>query len=495
MALPSIGAALDASQAQLNLIAVAFTLGLAASVLYLGALADRHGRTKALLLGASLSVPMSILAAWAPSTSVLVLARFGGGVAAGLLYPTTLSLITALFSGPSRTRAIASWSGIGGGCSALGPIIGGLLLGRAWWGSVFLITVPVAVLVFVLGWLWLPRQAGETSARVDNPGGILSVLFLGPLVLAISLLPNYGFSGVVVGLLIVTALSLLGFVVRERRAANPLFDLKVLRTRTFTIALIGGTITWGGLLGALFIGQQYTQDVLGYSPLDAALITLPAGIFLFLAARPSANLIARHGSRVPLALGLLVTAIGFLGMAVLFSDDQSAAVVAIIYAFLGLGIGLAGPPSSSSLMGSVPVERAGMGSASNDLQRDFGGAFFQAVMGTLLAVQYTSYFTKAFASLPPDQADQLSKQAVASISQSFTGAAQVAKQFPQAQAQDIINAAKQAFLDGKTAALIFATLAAGVGFLVVFFFYPPREVEDATYARIAGRSPREGDTA
>jgi MFS family permease len=118
VALPSIGAALDANQAQLNLIAVAFTLGLAASVLYLGALADRHGRTKALLLGAFLSVPMSMLAAWAPSTSVLVLARFGGGVAAGLLYPTTLSLITALFSGPSRTRAIASWSGIGGGCSA-----------------------------------------------------------------------------------------------------------------------------------------------------------------------------------------------------------------------------------------------------------------------------------------------------------------------------------------------------------------------------------------
>ena len=218
------------------------------------------------------------------------------------------------------------------------------------------------------------------------------MLFLGPLVLAISLLPNYGFSGVVVGLLIVTALSLLGFVVRERRAANPLFDLKVLRTRTFTIALIGGTITWGGLLGALFIGQQYTQDVLGYSPLDAALITLPAGIFLFLAARPSANMIAKHGSRVPLALGLLITAIGFLGMAVLFSDDQSAAVVAISTRSWVLGIGLAGPPSSNSLMGSVPVERAGMGSASNDLQRDFGGAFFQAVMGTLLAVQYSQLF-------------------------------------------------------------------------------------------------------
>jgi MFS transporter, DHA2 family, multidrug resistance protein len=488
VALPSIGAALDTSQAELNLVAVGFTLGLAASVLYLGALADRYGRKPAMMLGAALSVPTSLLAAWAPNATVLIVARVSGGLAAGLLYPITLSLITGLFRGGARTHAIALWSGIGGGCSALGPLVGGLLLGQFWWGSVFLPSVPVAVLVVVLAGLWLPRHAGETSEPVDHLGGGLSVVFIGPLVLAISLVPNYGFNGTVLGLFVLSLVGLVLFVLRERRAPSPLFDLKVLGARTFTIALIGGTITWGGLLGATFIGQQYTQNVLGYSPLSAALITLPAAVFVAAAARPAGRLIISRGSRVPLALGLAVTAVGFVGMA-LFGTTSSAVVVGVVYGVLGLGIGLAGPPSSSSLMGSVPVARAGMGSASNDLQRDFGGALFQAVMGTLLAVEYTRYFTQAFAALPPQQAQQLSQQAVATISQSFAGAEQVAKQFPQAQAQQLVAAAQQAFVDGKTAAILFAVIACLIGLVVVWFLYPNKRDEQATYARVAGQQP------
>ena len=138
-------------------------------------------------------------------------------------------------------------------------------------------------------------------------------------------------------------------------------------------------------------------------------------------------------------------------------------------------------------MGSVPVARAGMGSASNDLQRDFGGALFQAVMGTLLAVEYTHYLTKAFAGLPPQQAQQLSQQAAATISQSFTGAEEVAKQFPQAQAEQLIAAAQQAFVDGKTAAILFAVIASLIGLVLVLFLYPSKQDEEATYARVAGQ--------
>jgi MFS transporter, DHA2 family, multidrug resistance protein len=174
----------------------------------------------------------------------------------------------------------------------------------------------------------------------------------------------------------------------------------------------------------------------------------------------------------------------------LFGTTSSAVVVGIVYGVLGLGIGLAGPPSSSSLMGSVPVARAGMGSASNDLQRDFGGALFQAVMGTLLAVEYTRYLTKAFAGLPPQQAQQLSQQAAATISQSFTGAEEVAKQFPQAQADQLIAAAQQAFVDGKTAAILFAVIASLIGLVLVLFLYPNKRDEEATYARVAGRQPQ-----
>ncbi|MGA3147603.1 MAG: MFS transporter [Acidimicrobiales bacterium] len=170
VALPSIGAGLDTTQAQLNLVALGFTLGLAASVLYLGALADRYGRKLAMLAGATLSIPAACLAAWAPNPQVLVGARVFGGVAAGMLYPTTLSLISALFKGGARTRSIALWSGIGGGVSALGPLIGGLLLGRAWWGSVFLVTIPLAVLVVIFGLLWIPVTRVRPLGGWTTPG-------------------------------------------------------------------------------------------------------------------------------------------------------------------------------------------------------------------------------------------------------------------------------------------------------------------------------------
>src|SRR6186713_2876018 len=152
VALPDIGKAFDSSQTTLNLIAVGYSLGLAASVLYLGAVGDRYGRKLLLLLGMALSVPACLIAAWAPSDEVLFGARVLGGLSAGMAYPTTLALITALWAGPGRTKAIALWSAIGGGIAALGPLLSGLLLEHFWWGSVFLLTLPLAAVAFVMAW-------------------------------------------------------------------------------------------------------------------------------------------------------------------------------------------------------------------------------------------------------------------------------------------------------------------------------------------------------
>ena len=183
VALPSIGEAFDAGQVSLNLIAVGYSLGLAASVLYLGALGDRYGRKLMLLLGTALAIPMSLLAAYAPSDEVLFAARVGGGLAAGMAYPTTLALITALWSGPARTKSIALWSGIGGAIAALGPLFSGLLLEHFWWGSVFLITLPLAGVALVLAWLLVPAHVNEATDPVDNLGGILSVVLVAALIL------------------------------------------------------------------------------------------------------------------------------------------------------------------------------------------------------------------------------------------------------------------------------------------------------------------------
>src|SRR5690606_4214102 len=182
VALPAIGTAFDASQTELNLVAVAYSLGLAASVLYLGALGDRHGRKQMLVLGVVLAVPASVLAAWAPSVGVLAVARLAGGVSAGLAFPTTLALITALWAGPRRTRAIALWSGIGGAIAALGPLSAGALLDHVWWGAVFLVTLPLAAVALALALVYVPSHVHETSDPVDDLGGVLSVVLVAALV-------------------------------------------------------------------------------------------------------------------------------------------------------------------------------------------------------------------------------------------------------------------------------------------------------------------------
>src|SRR6202000_2855737 len=190
VALPDIGAHFNAGQTMVDLIAVGYSLGLAASVLYLGAVGDRYGRKTLLLLGMALTIPASILAAVAPSAIVLFLARVFGGVAGGVGYPTTLALITALWSGAPRTRSIALWSALGGGISALGPLVAGALLeGFDWW-SVFIVSAPLAAVSLFCAWRRAPAHVNETTEPVDHLGGLLSIGFVAALVLAIHPAPE-----------------------------------------------------------------------------------------------------------------------------------------------------------------------------------------------------------------------------------------------------------------------------------------------------------------
>src|SRR5215211_9421839 len=194
VALPDIGRHFDSSQTTLDLIAVGYSLGLAASVLYLGALGDRYGRKMMLVLGISLSIPASIAAAYAPSDGFLIFARIVGGVSAGMAFPTTLALITALWSGPARTKSIALWSALGGAISALGPLLSGALLTGFKWGSVFVVTLPLALVALYIAFRYVPAHVNEASDPVDNLGGILSVLLVAALVLGINFaaVPNEG---------------------------------------------------------------------------------------------------------------------------------------------------------------------------------------------------------------------------------------------------------------------------------------------------------------
>ena len=307
VALPDIGKAFDASQTELNLVAVGYSLGLAASVLYLGAIGDRYGRKLLLVLGMALSIPASIIAGTAGVDRRPVRSRAcSAALAAGMAYPTTLALITALWaSGSPRTKAIALWSGIGGAISALGPLVSGALLEQFDWGSVFLVTLPLAVLALRRGDAPRPAHVNETTDPVDNLGGILSVVLVGSLVLAINFaaVPNAGTAAI--GLAVLAARrGRRRSCIRQRRAREP--AVRPARRRagaTFWVAAVAGIIVFGSLMGAAFVGQQFLQNVLGYSTLDSGASILPAAVIMVIVAPRSAKLIDARGSRFTLLTG------------------------------------------------------------------------------------------------------------------------------------------------------------------------------------------------
>ncbi len=488
VALPDIGDQLHASQSSLTLVAVGFSLGLAGSVLYLGALADRYGRKWMLVAGLTLSIPASVLAALAPNVTVLMIARVAGGVCAGMAFPTTLSLISNLFRGSRRTVAIALWSGIGGGAAALGPAVSGGVIEHFWWGSAFLLTIPLAVIAATLALWVVPRHAGESTEPVDHLGGVLSVILVASVVLGINEVAEPGKGGLVLLLAGIALLALIAFVLRERRASNPLFDLHIARRRVFWVAAISGIIVFGSLMGALFIGQQFLQDVLSYSAFKAGVSILPASVVMVGVSPLAARLLNKHGARLTLVAGFVSAAAGFAVM-LTWRSGVSYLPVGVAYALVGLGVGLAGAPASRSIMASVPPRRAGMGSATNDLQRDLGGAIMQSLLGALLVLRYSGFFTHAFANATPSQQADLSAQAAATIKSSFGGAQQVANLYPTADRNLIINAAKQAFTDGSHVAVAAALVAAVIGLVLVLVAFPKRAEElalEASYAQQDG---------
>ncbi len=473
-ALPDIGRALNASQVQLNLIAVGYSLGLAASVLYLGAIGDRFGRRMMLIAGTALAIPASLAAAYAPNTTVLIFARITGGLAAGMAFPTTLALITALWSGPARTKSIALWSGIGAAIAALGPLFSGWLLGHFWWGSVFLLTLPLAVVALVLARWLVPAHVNETTGRVDNFGGILSIVMVAGIILAINLAPVPNEGALILGCALVAVAALAGFGIRERRARNPLYDLRVAGRRVFWVAGCAGIIVFGSLMGAMYVGQQFMQDVLGYDPLQAGAAIIPGALFMVLVAPRSAVLVERNGARATMLTGYVFVVLGFLTMLLLWKQGSSYWEVGLGYAFVGAGVGFAGTPASHSLTGSVPVRRAGMASATADLQRDLGGAIMQSILGALLAAGYASAATAAIGASP--NKNKASAGVQSELTKSFSGAQEIAKQYPQ-YSKGIISAAKSSFLHGANWAYAAGIIAVLLGATLVFFMFPRHKQE------------------
>ncbi|PJJ65538.1 MFS transporter [Compostimonas suwonensis] len=474
VALPAIGMSYDASQTALNLVGLGTGLGLAMSVLYFGAVADRFGRKQLLLIGMVLTIVASLLSAFAPTIEILIGARVFTGLAAGMAYPTTLSLITALWAeGPKRTSAIALWASLGGMASVAGGVVAGGVLAISSWNVAFLLSIPVAIVAIILIMTAVPSHVDESTEPVDHLGGILSTIGIAALVLGIGVVLAPG-GGTVGGVLIGGAVVFIGlFLWRQRVAKNPLYDLSVARRRLFWVPALAGTIAFGSLIGAMFVGEQFMQNILGYTPLGAGAAVIPAAVGLILMAPVSARIVITSGTRGTMLVGYAFIIVAFLTM-LAWREGTPYWLIGIGFFVIGAGAAFVITASSRSLTSTTPVRRVGMASATSDLQNDLGGSIMQALLGAVLAGGFATAFADVLTS--SGAASSIGPDVTRALQASFASAAHVATQYPQ-YSDDILEAARQSLVAGSLGAYLIGAVAIVIGAVVVWFGLPSRQKE------------------
>jgi EmrB/QacA subfamily drug resistance transporter len=475
--LPTLVRDLGASTTQLQWMIDAYLLAFGGLLLTMGALGDRYGRRRLLLGALFVFLVGSLMCVFADTPQRLIFARGIQGVGAAAIVPLSLAFLPVIFPDEEeRTKAIAIWAAANAIGLPLGPIVAGILLQNYWWGSVFLINIPMVAISLVASAALLPESRDATAPKIDVVGAMLTVLGLGSLLFGIITGPSNGWTDPAVLATIVAGVVLLGaFVFRESRAAQPMLDLKLFRDPRFAWAIVAIMLTVFGLTGLMFTLTQYLQFILGYSALKTGVCLLLLVFPLAVAANASARVVLRFGAKAVIATGLVATAAGML----LFSTVDTNSGFALpgwSLAVIGAGLGMAMAQATNCVMSAIPVAQAGRGSAILATMRQLGASMGVAILGSILATVYASRLGNATAALPA--------QAAKAAEDSVGTALQVAEEMG-AQGTDLAQAAKAAFIDGMSIDLVIGaavTLAGAVAVLSRLPAYAGREtsVADAT---------------
>jgi len=470
VALPTLVRKLHATSSALQWIVDSYAMVFAGLLLVGGSLADRFGRRRFFLIGQVLFAGASTGAGFSGSVGFLIAWRAVMGIGAALTIPASLSIINDVFRDPTgRARAIGAWAGTIGLGIAIGPIAGGLLLARFWWGSVFLVNVPIVVAGFVGALLLVPDSKNPAAVEPDPAGGLLSIAGLGLLLWAIIEAPTEGWaSGEVIGVGIASLAVLATFVVFEARSRHPMFRLGLLSDRRFSVAAGCESFATFGLLGALFVQTQFLQFDLSYSPLQAGLRILPIAVVLVVSAPLSPVLARLAGVKLTAATGLAAIAGGLWQVSSVSSAATTYADVVPGMLLIGLGAGLLLPTATNSVVGSVPQGDSGIGSAANAVALQVGGALGVAVFGSVLSTRYQDRMKAALAGR------QVPSVALHAILGSLGGALGVADRAGGATGALLAGAARSAFMSGNKVALAVGGLVAVVGALLVLVGLPSR---------------------
>ncbi|HEU5002324.1 MAG TPA: MFS transporter [Actinomycetota bacterium] len=471
VALPTLVRSLHASDSQLQWVVDAYVLVFASLLLTTGSLSDRFGRRSALGLGLLIFGIGSVASAFAGSANILTATRAFMGLGGALIMPSTLSILTNVFPAEERGRAIGIWAGVSGLGVAIGPVVGGALLEHFWWGSVFLVNVPVVIIGIVGGRLIVPNSKDPSAPRIDIPGALLSIVGLVTLVYGIIEVPNYGWgSAGILTAFAVAAVVLVSFVLWERRTPQPMLKIEFFRNPRFTAASVSVTLIFFALFGSLFFITQELQFVLGYSPLSAGLRLAPVALVMAISAPTAGRLVEIIGNKAMVFLGMVLCAIGLFVLGTATVHSGYGLIISSLM-LLGIGIGFAIAPATESIMGSLPPAKAGIGSAMNDTTRQVGGALGVAILGSVFSSAYTVKLAPALVGAPAS---------VAKAATSSVGAAlATAQKLGGAAGQALTVAARSSFVHAMDRALIAGSIIALAGALVALLWLPNRARPEA----------------
>jgi EmrB/QacA subfamily drug resistance transporter len=430
---------------------------------------DRFGRKPTLMVGLGMFAVFSLGAALSKSTTMLIGMRAMMGIGAAIIMPITLSLVTATFQKPKeRAQAIAFWAAVMPLGMGIGPLLGGWLLDKYHWSSVFYINIPIITVGLIGCFYFIQNSKAENPHKIDFAGTVLSIAGLLALVFAIVQAGAEGWTGSRVLLTFGLAFILLGlFVFLELRSSNPMLPLKFFKNMSFTGANIALTLVYFGLMGAFFFLGQFLLSVQGYTPFQAGVRILPLAVVAFISTVLSAPIANRIGIKYTVALGILITAVGFLYFAGIAAVDVSYADIVIAMSITALGIGFTTSPATNSIMGSVPVGQSGVGSAVNNTTRQIGIALGVAILGSILNSTYLTWINGV------KWPAQLSEQAIDVIRGSVQGAHIIAQNVSNPYLSEmIISRADQAFTAGSANALFVGAILMVITFIITLLILP-----------------------
>ena len=486
VALPTLVRDLHASTSQLQWIVEAYVLVFAGLLLTTGSVSDRYGRRDALAVGLVVFGIGSVLSAFAGSASMLIATRAVMGVGGALIMPSTLSILTNVFPPEERGRAIGVWAGVSGLGIAIGPIVGGWLLDHFWWGSVFLVNVPIVIFALIAGRLIVPNSKDPSPHALDPVGAVLSIAGLVSLVYGIIEAPTHGWtSAQTLGTFAIAAVLLVVFVVWELRSDHPMLNVEFFENPRFTAANISIVLVFFALFGSLFFLTQYLQFVLGYTPLQAGIRVAPLAAVLMVGAPIAGRLTGRFGNKVLVSAGMAIVAVGlgFMGTLTVTSGYGHVLIALLI---LGLGMGTAMVPATESIMGSLPLAKAGVGSAMNDTTRQVGGALGVAILGSIFSSAYATHIGASLAGLPATT--------VAAASSSVGAALVIGTKIGGSQGAGIVAAARNSFIQAMDRGLMVGAAIALLGAVVALVWLPNRATEAADAIELDAE-PGDGELA